>query len=31
MRSPAEDAEFYCLNKLKNDSITESTIKEIFE
>ncbi|WP_026881090.1 helix-turn-helix transcriptional regulator [Clostridium akagii] len=31
MRSPAEDAEIYCLNKLKNDDITESTIKEIFE
>ncbi len=31
MRSPAEDAEIYCLNKLKNDDITKSTIDEIFE
>ncbi len=31
MRSPSEDAEIYCLNKLKNDDITESTLKEIFE
>ena len=30
MRSPSEDAEIYCLNKLKNDDITESTLKEIF-
>ncbi|WP_026884204.1 helix-turn-helix domain-containing protein [Clostridium akagii] len=31
MRSPAEDAEIYCLNKLKNDDITKSTIDEIFQ
>ncbi len=31
MRSPAEDAEIYCLNKLKNEDITKSTIDEIFE
>jgi len=31
MRSPSEDAEIYCLNKLKNDDITDNTIKEIFE
>ncbi len=31
MRSPGEDAEIYCLNKLKNEDITKSTIDEIFE
>ncbi len=31
MRSPSEDAEIYCLNKLKNDDITQSSIKEIFK
>jgi len=31
MRSPSEDAEIYCLNKLKNNNITEGTIKEIFQ
>ena len=30
MRSPAGDAEIYCLNKLKNNDITEDTIKEVF-
>lgn len=30
MRSPSEDAEIYCLNKLKNDDITQSTIDEIW-
>ncbi len=31
MRSQAEDAEIYCLNKLKNDDITKNTIDEIFQ
>ena len=30
MRSPSEDAEIYCLNKLKNEDITQSTIDEIW-
>ncbi len=31
MRSPKEDAEVYCLNKLKNDDITKNTIDGIFQ
>ncbi len=31
MRSPKEDAEIYCLNKLKNDDITKSAIDKVFE
>ncbi len=31
MRSPSEDAEIYCLNRLKNDEMTQSTIDVIFE
>jgi tetratricopeptide (TPR) repeat protein len=31
MRSQNEDAEIYCLNKLKSDDVDESVIEEIFE
>lgn len=31
MRSPNEDAESHCLNKLKNNNITQSTINEIMQ
>lgn len=31
MRTPNEDAELYCLNKLKNDDITEASIREVFK
>ncbi|WP_051624123.1 helix-turn-helix domain-containing protein [Clostridium akagii] len=31
MRSPKQDAEIYCFNRLKNEDITQSTIDEIFE
>lgn len=31
MRSPREDAEVYCMNKLKNQDITQKEINEIFK
>jgi tetratricopeptide (TPR) repeat protein len=31
MRSPREDAEVYCMNKLKNEDITQEEINEIFK
>lgn len=31
MRSPREDAEVYCMNKLKNEDITQEEITEILK